>query len=184
MSTREPNAAADAANPYAASMAAPAPASRSAPPTLVSAIMTRHIISVTPDTPLRAIRELFHLHRIHHLPVIEHDKLVGIISDRDVLLAVSPLVDKPAATAHDLATLEKKAHQIMKRSLTTATPDMPIAEAGQIMLANNISSLPVIESVAGTPGGGGGGGRCVGIVTSHDFMKWCLQSGCPTAKAA
>lgn len=136
--------------------------------------MTRHVISVTLDTALKVVRQLFELHRVHHLPVLEHGKLVGIVSDRDMLRAMSPGVDRPAATAHDLASLEKHVHQFMTRGVLTATSVMSIAEAGQIMLALSVSALPVVDEE----------GHCVGIVTSRDFMKWCLQSGCPTAKAA
>jgi len=136
--------------------------------------MTRHVISVSLDATLKTVRQLFELHRIHHLPVLEHGKLVGIVSDRDMLRAISPGADKPAATTHDLATLDKRVHQIMQRGVLTAAIDTPIATAGQIMLAHSISALPVLDNHE----------RCVGIISSRDFMKWCLQSGCPTAKAA
>lgn len=144
-------------------------------PNTVASIMTRHVISVTLDTKLKAVRQLFELHRIHHLPVLEQGKLVGIVSDRDLLRALSPSVDTPAASARDLATLDKHVHQIMHRGAVTVSPLTTIAEAGQIMLAQRISALPVVDD---------GQGHCVGIITSRDFMKWCLQSGCPTAKAA
>lgn len=143
-------------------------------PNTVASIMTRHVITVTMDNTLKVVRKLFDLHRVHHLPVLENGKLVGMVSDRDMLRELSPGVDKPTASAHDLATLEKHVHQIMKRGVLTATPLTPIADAGQIMLAHSVSALPVLDAE----------GRCVGIVSSRDFMKWCLQSGCPTAKAA
>ncbi|MGE3109200.1 MAG: CBS domain-containing protein [Phycisphaerales bacterium] len=140
----------------------------------VESLMTRHVISVSPDTPLKGIRDIFEMHQFHHVTVVDQDKLVGIISDRDVLRAISPMVDRPAATRQDLATLGKRAHQIMQRQLVTARPEMPIVEAGQIMLAQNISSLPVVDSQ----------GRCVGIITSHDFMRWCTKLGCAMPRAA
>ena len=143
-------------------------------PNTVASIMTRHVISVNLDATLRIVRQNFELHRIHHLPVLEHGKLVGILSDRDLLKALSPSVSTPAASARDLATLEKHVHQVMKRVVVTATPEMTIAEAGQIMLGQSISALPVLDERE----------HCIGIVTSRDFMKWCLQSGCPSAKAA
>jgi acetoin utilization protein AcuB len=146
-------------------------------PNTVASIMTRHVISVSLDATLRAVRQLFELHRIHHVPVLERGVLVGIVSDRDLLRALSPAVDTPAASARDLATLDKHVHQIMHRGTVTVGPLVTIAEAGQIMLAQRISALPVVE-------GAGENARCVGIITSRDFMKWCLQSGCPTAKAA
>ncbi len=143
-------------------------------PSTVAAIMTRHVITVNLDHTLRIVRQLFDLHRIHHLPVLEHGKLVGILSDRDLLKAISPSISSPAASARDLATLDKHVHQVMKRSVVTVTAQTEIAEAGQIMLAQSISALPVLDE----------NDHCIGIVTSRDFMKWCLQSGCPAAKAA
>ncbi len=136
--------------------------------------MTRHVICVTLDNTLKAVRQLFETHRVHHLPVLDQGKLVGIVSDRDMLRAISPGVDKPTASAQDLATLGKHVHQIMKRNVLTARPLMSVAEAGQLMLAQSVSALPVLD----------GDGRCVGIVTSRDFMKWCLASGCSVGKAA
>ncbi|MBC7773538.1 MAG: CBS domain-containing protein [Pyrinomonadaceae bacterium] len=143
-------------------------------PHAVASIMTRHVISVSLDTTLRVVRQLFELHRVHHLPVLEHGKLVGIVSDRDMLKAIAPGVDRPSATSHDLATLDKHVHQFMKRGILTARPLMSIAEAGQIMLAQSVSALPVLDEHE----------HCVGIISSRDFMKWCLQSGCPASKAA
>lgn len=146
-------------------------------PNTVSAIMTRHVVTVGLDTKLRAVRQLFELHRIHHLPVVERGVVIGIVSDRDLLLALSPSVDAPAASARDLATLDKHVHQIMHRGVVTIGPLASITQAGQIMLAQRISALPVVEGEEGAK-------RCVGIVTSRDFMKWCLQAGCPTARVA
>ncbi len=145
-----------------------------ASPNTVAAIMSRHVISVNLDTTLKSVRQLFDMHRMHHLPVLEHGKLVGIVSDRDLLKAISPNVSTPAASSRDLATLDKHVHQIMKRSVVTATPEMSVGDAGQIMLAQCISALPVVDEHE----------HCIGIITSRDFMKWCLQSGCPATKAA
>lgn len=150
---------------------APVMSTEAVAPNTVAAIMTRRVISVKPDTTLKSVRQLFESHRIHHLPVLEHGKLVGILSDRDMLKAVSPGIATAAASARDLATLDKRVHQIMKRGVVTVTSAMTVAAAGQIMLAQGISALPVLDEH----------GHCIGMVTSRDFMKWCLQSGCRAA---
>lgn len=52
--------------------------------------MTRHIVSVSMDDPLQRVRAAFEAYGFHHLLVIENERLVGVISDRDLLRNLSP----------------------------------------------------------------------------------------------
>ncbi len=81
----------------------------------VETIMSPKIVTVEMDETLERIREIFEQHRFHHLLVISGHRLMGVISDRDLLKSISPFVDTLSETSRDSATLQKRAHQIMSR---------------------------------------------------------------------
>ena len=81
--------------------------------TLVQDIMTEHVVRVNADDPIKVVRHKLTQGGFHHLPVMERNDLIGIISDRDVMLAVSPFLDSPSERTRDTRTLDRKAHQIM-----------------------------------------------------------------------
>lgn len=111
----------------------------------VESIMSKNVFKVRMDDTVGAIREIFDKVHFHHLLVVEGNKLVGVISDRDVLKAVSPFIGTLSEHNYDLVTLKKKAHQIMNHKPITAFKDMSLHVAAAIMLDNNISCLPVVS---------------------------------------
>lgn len=133
--------------------------------TKISTIMTKNVVTVDMDTSLKRIYAIFEEKKFHHILVIEENKLFGIISDRDVLRAVSPFLNTLAEQARDLSTLKKRAHQIMSRKPVTITNDMDLKDAARIMLRKNISCLPVVSL----------DGEIEGIVTWKDLLKACSQ---------
>ena|SRR5579863_578674 len=110
----------------------------------IADIMSRHVITVTTDDDVATLRKLFDEHRFHHLLVVDDDRLVGVISDRDVLREVSPFIGTLGERTQDLATLRKKAHQVMSRKLVVAHRDDDLAEAVERMLNHSVSCLPVV----------------------------------------
>jgi acetoin utilization protein AcuB len=71
-----------------------------------AATMTRHVIVVPPTMPLPRAWALMQAHRIRHLPVVDDGRLVGIVSDRDLLLRGAPRADgTPLTFGDDAATL-------------------------------------------------------------------------------
>ena len=129
----------------------------------VAEIMTTKVITAGMDDTLGGIRKVLELNHCHHIPIIEDNQLVGIISDRDVLQGLSPDADLPIADSHALKTLKKRAHQIMTRNVITVSPEQTIEEAAAVFLKNNISCLPVM----------GQSNTLVGIVTKIDVLR-CL----------
>ncbi len=127
----------------------------------VAEIMTTEVMTASMDHTLGQLRKVFELNHFHHIPIVEDDRLVGIISDRDVLKNLSPHVDAVCANNHDLITLKKKAHQVMIRKVVTISPEDTIEEAAAAMLEKNISCLPVLER----------SGAIVGIVTKTDLLE-------------
>ena len=81
-------------------------------------IMTRAVVSVHVDDTLGRIRQIFEESSFHHVLVTRQGKLVGVISDRDLLKHLSPFLgSKWMERTQDRNILSRKAHQIMKRRL-------------------------------------------------------------------
>lgn len=136
-------------------------------------IMTRHVVTVRMDDSLEAVRDLFERFKFHHAVVLDQCRVVGVISDRDLLKNVSPFVGKPTERALDSASLRKRVHQVMTRNVVTGSPDMPAGDATLLMLNSRVSCLPVVDKL----------GACVGIVTVRDMLRWALahlsDNACP-----
>lgn len=131
----------------------------------VETIMSRDVVTVSPDTTLMEIRGLLQERGFRHLLVIEpDDTLCGVISDRDVLKAVSPFLDTYSEKHRDVKTLSKPASEIMASEPITVTPDTTIDDASWALLDNRVTSLPVIE-----------GDELVGIVTGKDMLEHFLS---------
>jgi acetoin utilization protein AcuB len=127
----------------------------------IASIMTRKVVTVEKDDSLWAIREIFEKAKFHHILVTENQKLAGVISDRDFLGAISPLLDTLSETMCD----NRKVHQIMSREVITVNAETGIKEAAGILLQKDISCLPVISSQ----------GVIEGIVTWKDILKFLLK---------
>jgi acetoin utilization protein AcuB len=131
----------------------------------VSAILARSPRTVSLDDSLRLVRQVMAAERIRHVVVVDEGIVVGLVSDRDVLGALSPTADNERiARPADVATLEKRVHQIMSRKLVSVGPATPVTEAARLMLEHRINCLPVVD----------GRGRCAGVVTSVDVLEWSL----------
>ena len=127
---------------------------------LIKEIMTTRVATVSMDDRLGVIKEIFEQAHFRHLLVLEEEVLVGVISDRDLLRALSPYLDTDAEMNRDTETLNRRAHQIMSRQPITISPESSLQEASAIMLEQHVSCLPVLEN-----------GALVGIVSWKDLLR-------------
>lgn len=131
---------------------------------LVGERMSRPPITIGPNLSIHEALALFKKERIRRAPVIKNGKLVGIVSEKDLLNA-SP---SPATTLSvwEMNYLLSKlvVSEVMTRKVVTITEDTPIEEAARIMADNKIGGLPVVS-----------GSRVVGIVTETDLFKLFLE---------
>ena len=127
---------------------------------LIKEIMTTRVATVSMDDRLSVIMEIFEQAHFRHLLVVEEEELVGVISDRDLLRAISPYLDTDAEMNRDTETLNRRAHQIMSREPITVSPERSLKEAAGLMLEHQISCLPVLEN-----------GALVGIVSWKDLLR-------------
>ena len=130
-------------------------------PRTVADLMTREVVTVHEEDNLAAAEEAMGRHGFRHVPVVDGERVVGLISNRDVLrYSVSPLEGRAVEADADLKSVTFVA-DIMSREVTTVNPETPLEQAADLMLAGKLGCLPVIDW----------GGRLVGIVTSTDFVR-------------
>ena len=131
---------------------------------IISEIMTTEVTTVDMDDTLRTVGQIFRAKKFHHLLVVKDKKLIGVISDRDFIKALSPFIHSLSEREQDRSTLNTKAHKIMSRTLITVTKTTLVEEASKLLLKYNISCLPVVSE----------NGEIEGIVTWKDFLKWSV----------
>ena len=92
----------------------------------IATIMTNKVVTVEMDDTLLTISMIFENVKFHHLLVVENKKLVGVISDRDFLRAISPFLKTASETTRDRNTLNRRVHQIMSRNPIIVSPETSI----------------------------------------------------------
>jgi acetoin utilization protein AcuB len=118
----------------------------------VADVMTAQVTSLAPDRSVLDAVSLFGECGFRHLLVVDGDgNLAGVLSDRDALRSM--------ARTHDPE--RTRVSTVMARDLVVATPDMPLANAIELLVANRINCLPVVDT----------GGRACGILTTTDLLK-------------
>jgi acetoin utilization protein AcuB len=127
----------------------------------VQQIMTKKIVTVGLDDSLALVKKIFDDLKFHHLLVIESNKLSGVVSDRDLLKALSPNLGTISATLNDEATLKKRVHQIMTRKLITLHPDAAVRDAVSLFNTHKISCIPIVDTDF----------KPLGIVSWRDILK-------------
>ena len=127
----------------------------------VSQLMTRNPVTVSLDDTLGTVRDIFARRHFHHLLVVEVPLLVGVVSDRDLLKALSPNLGRPSETSRDLATLSKRVHQIMTRELIVLKEEATVHAAIELFNAHRISCIPIVDAHHAP----------VGILSWRDILK-------------
>ncbi len=123
--------------------------------------MTKHPVSVTSKATIGEVDRLMKKHKFHRMLIIDDGKLVGYLSDRDIM-RVTPSPATSLSKFEIRSLLDKlSVKDIMKTNIITVNEDATIEEAALIMYQNKVGGLPVISEV----------GAVVGIITSTDILK-------------
>src|SRR3989344_5678619 len=117
---------------------------------LVKDVMVRGVITASPNITVAEAARMMTSNHVGSLVVMEKDKVAGIITDRDVLMAVAEGRKKMD---------ELQAKTIMSKNIISVQADSQIKDAVEKMLDNDIKKLPVIDS-----------GKLVGILTTSDIV--------------
>ena len=130
----------------------------------VERIMTRSPVTVAPQNSLRRVIVLMKEGGFRRLPVVEQQRLVGIVTDRDIRLASnSPIILR--AKWHDEYLLDNvKVEACMTSDPITVTPDTSMERAARLMRDRKVGGLPVMQ-----------GDKLVGIVTETDVLNYFIE---------
>src|SRR5512145_1165653 len=128
---------------------------------LVGDWMTRAVITISPDTSLAEAHKLMQEKHIRRLPVVEHDRIVGIVTLGDVRGAEPSQASSLSVWEMNDLLAKLKVAEVMTRNPMTIRQNASIAEAARLMLDHKFSGLPVLED----------GGRLVGIITESDIFR-------------
>ncbi|MFN3265261.1 MAG: CBS domain-containing protein [Deinococcales bacterium] len=131
----------------------------------VQQIMSAQPITIGPEATLPQILQIFSQYQFRHLLVLEHNRLVGVITDRDIRRAL-PSTATSLAKWEIPALLEKiSAKELMHTPVHTVLENAPISYAAEQMLKHNISCLPVMD-----------GDKLKGIITSSDLLRFLADT--------
>ena len=132
---------------------------------LVKERMSRHPVSVTPDTSLHDALGVMRDQKVRRLPVLDdHGRLVGIVLEKDLLYASPSPATSLSVWELNYLVSRITVGKLMTRKVITVCEDCPIEEAARIMVDNNIGGLPVM-----------GGDNLVGMITESDLFKVFLE---------
>ncbi|MCC5916089.1 MAG: CBS domain-containing protein [Cryomorphaceae bacterium] len=131
----------------------------------ISEIMTTNVITIKVDDDLREVKKTFAKKNIRHLPVMDGDKLVGMISKNDVMRLSFGNVFDNEDSADDAIFDMLSVDNVMTHNLHSVTTETTIKEVAEIFVESHFHSLPVVDN----------DGRVVGIVTSTDVIKVLLR---------
>lgn len=113
----------------------------------VQDIMTTTVRAIPADLDTAAARYTMKSARVRHLVVMEHDVVIGVVSQRDL------------GGTHEVAIPAGRVKDVMNRDVVVATPDTTVRAAANLLRGYNIGCLPVVD-----------GNKLVGIVTTSDLL--------------
>lgn len=130
--------------------------------------MTKSVLTIKPHDTLKQAREVMTKHRVNQLPVVVDDKVVGIVTDRDVREAYPSsmrlLRGKDIDEFADSHTVE----EVMTYNVITISPDASLREAAQRLRKQRFGAIPIVDH-----------SKLVGIITRSDLLDAALAGEFP-----
>ena len=127
----------------------------------IEAIMSTNVITASPSATLAEARTLMHDNRIHHLPVTDGKKLVGLLTLTDVLAATDSFLRDERNRIHDNEVLVS---DVMVSDVATVDVNASLRQAAFFIERHKIGCLPVMQS-----------GQLAGIITDTDFVAVAIN---------
>ncbi|GJM31425.1 MAG: hypothetical protein DHS20C18_04260 [Saprospiraceae bacterium] len=128
----------------------------------ISSIMTRSVVTVHQDDPLSLVKNILFEKHLHHLPVVDGRKLIGIITSFDLV--------KLGKRFDEYENIKVK--EVMTRNVATLGPNNKIGAAAEVFLSNLFHGLPIVDEEK----------NLVGIITTHDILKYEFHKEYPRHK--
>jgi CBS domain-containing protein len=134
---------------------------------VVKDVMTTPVVAVRPGTTFKEMAARLRQHRVSAFPVVdEHGKVIGIVSETDLLAKEAMAGEHAGMITAILHRREQEkadgltAGDLMSRSVVTVTPDDPVEHAARLMYTLRVGRLPVVNA----------GGELVGILSPTDVL--------------
>ena len=126
------------------------------------ALVTSAVVTVGPDDSLDTAISQMEEHDIHHLPVVEHGHVVGMLSDRDLLLSTGWMLsrDREVDRYSHVVSGPVLVRDVMSTPVFSVPPTATISEAAAVLLERRVGAVPVLS-----------GGRLVGLLSRSDLLK-------------
>ncbi len=130
----------------------------------VTQIMSKDLVTLNPTQSLYDAEKLFNKHSIRHIPVVEGERIVGVISRSDLLrISFADLNENEEtvdSVVYDMYTIP----QVMTRIPVSVESDATVKEVAEILAKQSFHSIPVVDN-----------GKLVGIVTTTDLINYLLE---------
>lgn len=132
--------------------------------TLVGDWMSEAVLAVETFDSINVARQLMAKHRVNQLPVLEGDKVVGIVTDRDIRDAYPTSMAINRGEAIDRFADTITVEEVMSHNVFTVQPETSLAAAVELLRRQRIGSLPVVKKQ-----------KLVGIITRSDILDFVLS---------
>ena len=128
-------------------------------------IMTTELVTVSPEDTVETMHKMLEAYPIHHLMVVDERRLLGVISDRDILRVMSPYLNSKVESDKDRFTLTRKASQLMNRKPVSINGGASIQQAARTLIESKVSLLPVLDD----------DDTLVGVLSWKDVMRFIMD---------
>ena len=124
-------------------------------------IMMGSPVPLTPDDTLDLANDVISLGRIRHIPVMDRGKLVGLLSERDLIGAAANRIFGLKQKSRSALLKAELIKNVMKKRVVTVAPETPIKELARLMAEKKIGCVPVVDH-----------GTLVGLVTTTNVLRY------------
>ena len=124
----------------------------------VNDAMTRPVTTLSPDATVAELEDLFERYDYNSFPVVEHERLVGIVTKFDFLRNF--IFTSDTVLPHYDELMQRRVGEIMRRQVATVDPELSLTRVLQMMVDMTIKSFPVVSD-----------GKVIGIISREDVIR-------------
>ena len=130
-----------------------------------SEIMERKVLSLGTNSSLMDAASIMHEHNIRHLPVVEHNEVVGILSERDLRGFLEELYESKDETADTSRRKSMSIAEVMQTKPLTVDASADIVDVIDLMIDNKVGAIVVADEL----------GQLRGIISYEDILKFARE---------
>ena len=127
----------------------------------VRMIMQEKIVTISAGESLSTVEDIMRLGQVRHMPVVSSGRLVGVVSERDLLRSSLSSLSSHRSDERKAFLYAVEIGRVMSQPPIVIAPDATVRQAAQVMAENRIGCLPVVE-----------GDDLVGLITATDMLLY------------